>query len=76
MTTNTYDAGGNQITTTDPDRSPRRQHDAMDRVSTVKNPDGEVTSYAYDSGGRLYTVTDPNGNTTTYGYDVLTVRHR
>ena len=53
MTTNSYDAGGNQVTTTDPDNfTTTTTYDAMDRVCTVKNPDGSVTSYAYDSGGQ------------------------
>ena len=72
VTTNTYDAGGNEVTTTNPDNfTTTTTYDAMDRVSTVKNPDGSVTSYTYDSGGNLHTLTDPDGNTTTYGYDVL-----
>ena len=33
------------------------------------DPDGDTTSYYYDSDDDLIAVTDPNGNTTSYSYD-------
>jgi RHS repeat-associated protein len=38
-------------------------------VTSITDPRGKVTSYAYDSHGNLTQVTDPDGNVTKYGYD-------
>jgi RHS repeat-associated protein len=54
VTTNTYDANGNLLSTTTP---------SLDG----SNP-GSTTTFAYDSKGELITVTDPRGNTTNMGY--------
>jgi RHS repeat-associated protein len=70
VTTFTYDAAGNQITSTDPDNdTTTTTYDALDRVSTVKDPDGGLTTYTYDNAGRLHVLTDPVGNATTYTYN-------
>lgn len=39
--------------------------------TSVTNPDGHITTSAYDSAGNLLTTTDPLGDTTTYTYDSL-----
>lgn len=39
-----------------------------DQLLSVTDPDGNVTSYTYDSGGQLASVTNPAGGKTTYGY--------
>jgi RHS repeat-associated protein len=54
VTTNTYDANGNLLTTTTP---------SPDGTSP-----GSTTTFTYDSKGELLTVTDPRNNTTTMAY--------
>ena len=72
VTTNTYDAAGNEVTTTDPDGyTTTTTFDAMDRQGTVKNPDGGITTYVYDNDGRLHVLVDPVNNRTTFAYDAL-----
>lgn len=43
--------------------------DANDRVTSVTDPLGRVTTYLYDGDSRLVSVTDPQGRTTGYSYD-------
>jgi RHS repeat-associated protein len=38
-------------------------------ITSVENPDGDTTSYGYDSNGNVISVTDGDGNETTYTYD-------
>jgi YD repeat-containing protein len=40
-----------------------------DRVSSIVDPDGNATSFAYDSTGRLSTITDPASRQTVFGRD-------
>src|SRR5262249_13058286 len=45
---------------------------AGDRLHTVRDPDGNVTTYDYDAAGRLVKITDPLGHvqvTNMYGAD-------
>jgi len=55
------DADGNTTTLTyDP---------VFSRVTSITDPLGNVTSFAYDAHGNLTAATDANGNTTSYQYD-------
>jgi RHS repeat-associated protein len=38
-------------------------------LNTSTDPNGNVTTFAYDAAGRILTQTDANGNTTSYTYD-------
>lgn len=44
-------------------------YDAMDRLTTVTDPNGESTVYTYDQAGNLLSITDPLGNRTENTYD-------
>src|SRR5262249_22594404 len=43
--------------------------DSLDRLSTYKNAENDLSSIAYDSHSRPLTVTDGRSNKTTYVYD-------
>jgi RHS repeat-associated protein len=40
-----------------------------DRVQTISDPEGGVTTFAYDSSNRLSTITDPANRQTTFAHD-------
>lgn len=47
-----------------------QQYDSALNLPTQKtDPQGNVTSYTYDSNGNMLTKTDPDGSITTYTYD-------
>ena len=75
-TTNVYDKGGNQVTSTDPDdETTTTTYDAMDRESTVEDADGGVTTYTYDNDGRLVYADRPRSAIiTTFLYDAIASR--
>ncbi|MFC4900492.1 GH-E family nuclease [Streptosporangium amethystogenes subsp. fukuiense] len=74
-TTLTYDADGNQLTTTvadltggDPARTTTYTYDARGRVETVTDPEGGVVRSAWDVTGAQVSTTDPLGTVLTYAY--------
>jgi len=71
-TTFSYDANGNQTTTTDAlSRSSQSAFDALDRLISSQDADSQITQYDYDVQDNLTSVTDARGLTTTYTYDGL-----
>jgi YD repeat-containing protein len=65
----TYDLNGNRITMTDPVGTTYYTYDSLNRLTSITNPYGEITSYTYDALGRRTSTTLPNGVVTSYGYD-------
>jgi RHS repeat-associated protein len=43
--------------------------DAQNRITSLIDPNGAVTTYTYSTAGDLASVTDPAGNVTTFTYD-------
>jgi YD repeat-containing protein len=41
----------------------------LNELTSRKDGDGDVTTYAYNDDGRRTSVTDPLGNVATYAYD-------
>ncbi len=67
-----YDPNGNLLSQSDVrGRITRYTYDALDRLSSVHNPDTGLIRYAYDSTGMLASVTDPRGLVTSYVYNGL-----
>jgi RHS repeat-associated protein len=66
-------SGGTLSTVTDTyGRTLTFTYNAQNHLSSVKDPDGRVTQFQYDSTGHLLTgITDPNGNTIQYTYNTL-----
>ncbi len=70
--TMTYDAAGNRTSLTDPTPlssgtdSTQFHYDALNRVDRVTDPNGQVTTYAYDNAGNVQDIYDrdtlPSGN--------------
>jgi RHS repeat-associated protein len=44
-------------------------YNALDELTSVTDPDGDVTRYTYDDVGNKLTMTDADGNTTDYAYN-------
>ena len=44
-------------------------YDALNRVASMTDAEGNTTRYAHDAFGNLTAVTDPNGNTMTFRYN-------
>jgi RHS repeat-associated protein len=65
----TYDLNGNRITMTDPTGTTSYEYDALDRLTKITNPSGDVTTYTYDAVSRRTGMTYANGMTAGYQYD-------
>ncbi len=64
-----YDLSGNRITMTDPTGTTYYEYDALNRLTRITNPKGEITSYTYDAVGHRTGMTYANGMTAGYSYD-------
>jgi RHS repeat-associated protein len=76
VTTRTYDADGNTLTTTlsdatggDPSRTTTNTYNTHGQVASTQDPLGHTTTYTYDALGDKVTQTNPAGLTTAYAYD-------
>jgi len=70
----TYDAAHNLLTKTDSRGLTTYTYDVLNRLSSVTEPSGKVTSYTYDASGNRATQTVEIGTdttVTTYTYDSL-----
>lgn len=71
----TYDANDNILTVTETSPSglelntTRREYDALNRVTKLIDPFGNVLQYAYDAVGNLSLLTYPDGKQVSYSYD-------
>jgi YD repeat-containing protein len=54
---------------TDPVGTTYYAYDSLNRLVSITNPYGEITSYTYDAVGRRTSTTLPNGIQTSYSYD-------
>ncbi|HSV72424.1 MAG TPA: DUF6531 domain-containing protein [Chthonomonadales bacterium] len=64
----TCDARGNRLTETDPLGMTVLMSYANDRLTSLLDPLGNLTQYAYDAAGNLTLTTDPLGNATHNAY--------
>ena len=73
VTTNTYNAAGQLLTSTNPlSQVTTYVYDTDGYLQQVENANSEVQqSFTYDSYGRVETVTDSEGYVLTYDYDAL-----
>jgi RHS repeat-associated protein len=79
-TTYTYDPDGNLATQTSPNGNlpgatagsytTTNGYDAINELTSVTDPMGGVTKYAYDDAGDQVSSIDPDGNQTQYAYDL------
>ncbi len=77
VTSYTYDANGNKLTSTDPRGNAMWfSYDSRNRLTTVIHADGSQTSYVYDKRGNKAVVYDENGIATVYQYDSLNRRSK
>ncbi|WP_371484748.1 RHS repeat-associated core domain-containing protein [Kitasatospora sp. NBC_00315] len=76
----TYDANGEETSTTDPSYTPpgsstpitattTQTYDALGDVITATRPDGKAGSYLFDQRGHLAQETTPDGRKSHYSYD-------
>ncbi|MBA6411800.1 VCBS repeat-containing protein [Parahaliea sp. F7430] len=71
-----YDLAGNRtmLRTTLPGSAPRSTlytYDALNRLASVEDPDGRISSYTYDAIGNLASISYPNGVVSTFTYDSM-----
>lgn len=67
-----YDAVGNRLAMVDANGHRRRyQYDALDRLTAVIDPLGNITRFGYDPLGSRTDLTDADGDTIRYDYDAL-----
>jgi RHS repeat-associated protein len=60
VTTDTYDADGNELTTSDAlGNTTTFTYNGFNEVTSKETPLGETTSYSYDGNGNLLTISDP-----------------
>ena len=76
VTSYTYDADSNVLTTTisdstggDPARTTTNTYNSQGKLASIKDALGNVTSYTYDALGDRNSETNPAGVTTSYAYD-------
>jgi RHS repeat-associated protein len=70
VTTNTYDAAGNQLSTTNAlGKTTSFSYDPRGLLLTITDARGKVTSFAYDSSGNLTDKTDALNHVTQFAYD-------
>jgi RHS repeat-associated protein len=70
----TYDLLGNRTSIAtqlagQPARTTTYTYDALNRLSTVTEPDGDTTTYGYDPVGNVASITYPNGVVSSFTYD-------
>ena len=63
------DADGRVLTTNDGSKVLTRAYDALGRITSYTDGNGNVFGYQYDFDGRLTQLTYPGGKTVTYAYD-------
>jgi RHS repeat-associated protein len=68
--TTTYDEVGHLTRLAVGSRTLEYEYDAADRIKTIKDPRGGVTTLSYDSFGRLSRQTVPDGRVFDFGYDL------
>lgn len=66
VTTYTYDASGNPLTTTDLNGNRAYTYNSFSQVLTATDPMAGVTTMTYDTHGNLLTIKDALNNTTTF----------
>jgi RHS repeat-associated protein len=64
-----YDANGNRTRMTTPWGAFSYAYDALDRVTSITNPNGQTVTFTYDAASRRTSMSYPNGTKTTYAYD-------
>ncbi len=70
VTSYTYDAAGNRLSTVAPDGSTTSAtYDAASNRLTSTDALGKTTTYTYNALGQVTTITDPDGKVTSYAYD-------
>ena len=71
-TSYSYDADGNEVAVNAPlGRNTSKMYDALNRLSSVIDPNGGLTTMTYDASDRMLTQQDPLGLTTSYQYNGL-----
>ncbi|MCP5008005.1 MAG: RHS repeat protein, partial [Planctomycetes bacterium] len=65
----TYDLNGNRASMITPYGTFTYIYDALDRLTSITNPNNEITSFTYDEISRRDTVTYDNGVVTSFTYD-------
>jgi RHS repeat-associated protein len=70
FTSYTYDAAGNMVTKTDPERNATAYaYDALNRLVKVTDALGGVSEWGFDDRGNCVSVKDPSGGVTRYAYN-------
>jgi len=66
-----YDNNGNVLTVTDQAGTITRTYDALNRITSVTDTNGNTISYQYDEVSNLKAITYPSGEVVTYTYNLL-----
>jgi RHS repeat-associated protein len=70
VTSYTYDAAGNRLSTALPDGTTTTStYDAAGNMTSTTDALGQTTSYTYNAFGQVLTIKDPQGGVTSYTYD-------
>src|SRR5207245_8728993 len=65
----TYDSQGNQLTAKNNTGAYTFTYDALDRVTTQKDPSGQLLTYTLDGVGNVQVVQDSQGGISSSAYD-------